>query len=197
MRQLVTIVVLLLFGVQAAAHGQTADEGSSGSGYFGAPVVKYTFLRNQGAVMFGGRGGWNITPSLVLGGGLYGTVTEVNAPEGAVPDLPYLLDLKLESLAVDLEYAVHPAAPTHLTLNLSFGGAAARYVKDKTNEQEGETDFMFLLEPAVGVEQAVTDWLHLNLALSYRLVSGVGQPGLKEGDLNGVALTLAAKLGQF
>jgi hypothetical protein len=147
--------------------------------------------------MFGGRGGWNVTPSLLLGGGGNGTMTEVDARDGAVPDAPGPLDVKFESFGFDLEYAVRPTAPTHLTLSALFGGAAAHYMRDKTDEQHGETDFMLLLEPAAGVERRVTDWLHLNLAVSYRLVSGVEQPGLEDGDFIGAAAALAVKFGRF
>lgn len=136
--------------------GSDTAPGFQGGSHFGAPVLKYTVLTGQGALMFGGRGGWNLTPSLMLGGGAYGTLSEVDAREGAVPDASGPLDVKFESFGFDLEYAVHPAAPTHLTLTTFMGGGAARYAKDKSNEQEGETDFMLLLEPAVGVERSVT-----------------------------------------
>jgi hypothetical protein len=49
----------------------------------------------------------------------------------------------------------------------------------------------------VGVEQRITDWLHMNLAVSYRLVNGAEQPGLENGDLANLTLSLAAKLGRF
>jgi hypothetical protein len=151
--------------------------------------------------MLGGRGGFNLTPALVLGGGLYGTVSEVDAREGAVPlgapEFEGLLDVKFESFGLDLEYALAPVSATHLTLGVFVGGAAARYVRDKTNEQQGETDFMFLVDPSVGLERGITDWLHLHIAASYRLVTGVEQPGLGEDDLRGAAVALAAKIGRF
>jgi len=197
MCQLVIVAMLLLFAGEAAAQDQAPRQDARGRSHFGAPVFKYTVVRDQGAVMFGGRGGLNLTPSLLLGAGAYGTMGEVNAREGAVPGAPGPLDVKFESFGFDLECAAHPAAPTHLTLTAFMGGAAARYAKDKTDEQWGESDFMLLFEPALGVEQRVTDWLHLNLALSYRLVSGVEQPGLTEGDLRGAAAALAVKLGRF
>jgi hypothetical protein len=173
----------------------TRQQGSRTPGYFVAPVVKYTAIRDQGAAMLGVRGGWNITHSLVLGGGLFGTITQVDGPDGAVPDAPGPLDIKLESFGFDVEYAPKPGAPTHLTLNLSFGGGAGHYVREDTDEQHGETDFLLLLEPAVGVDQRVTDWLHLNLGASYRLVSGVELAGLQNGDFNGPAAALAVKFG--
>lgn len=195
MRRAVIVAMLLLLAGEAAAQAQVPS--SRTRGYFGAPVLRYTALRDQGAVMFGGRGGWNITPSLLLGAGAYGTLTEVDAREAAVPGAPGSLDLKFESFGLDLEYAARPAAPTHLTLTTFIGGGAARYAIDETDEQWGETDFMLLLEPALGLEQRVTRSLHLNLAVSYRLVRGVEQPGLRNSDLEGAAIALAAKFGRF
>lgn len=197
MRQLVIVLVLFLFAAKAAAQDQVPRERARGRAHFGAPVVKYTVIRGQGAVMFGGRGGWYVTRSLLLGAGAYGTMTEVDAREGVVPDAPGPLDVKFESFGFDLEYAFRPDAPTHVTLGVFLGGGAGHYVRNKTNEQHGETDFMLLLEPAVGLERRVADWFHLNLAAAYRLVSGVEQRGLDNSDLNGASVALAAKFGQF
>jgi hypothetical protein len=159
-------------------------------------VLEYTRLRGQDALVFGGRGGWYVTPSFVLGGGLYGTLTEVDVPGGGM-NAPGPLDLKLERFGLELEYHVRPAAPTHLTFGAFVGGAAARHVLDGTNEQFGETDFLFVLAPAAGVERTVTGWLHLNLAVSYRFVTGAEQPGPGERHLRGPAVALAVKLGRF
>jgi hypothetical protein len=184
--------VLLLVGSGAAAQDSPGDTGRGG--YFGAPVIKFTVLRDQGAVMFGGRGGWYVTPSWMIGAGLYGTMSEVDAPGGA---LAGPLDVKFETFGLDVEYAARPAARAHLTFGVLLGGGAVRFVKDKTDEQQDETDFVLLAEPSMGLEWGVTGWLHLNLALSYRLVGGVEQPGLKNADFVGPAVSLAAKLGRF
>jgi hypothetical protein len=197
MRQLLILLVLLLFAAEAVAQDPSRRSGTGEGAYFGAPVVKYTAVRDQGVVMIGGRGGWNATPSLVLGGGLYGTVTEVDAPTGASSEAPGPLDVKLESFGFEVEYSPHPAAPTHLTLGAFLGGAAAHYVLDKNHDQHGETDFMLLIEPAVGVERKISDRVHLNLAASYRLVGGVELSLLGNDDFNGPAIALAAKIGRF
>jgi hypothetical protein len=138
-----------------------------------------------------------VNRSLVLGFSLYGTMSEVNAPDGAVPDAPGPLDVKFETFGFDLMYAPHTTAPTKLTLGAFLGGGAGHYVRDGTHEQHGETDFMLVLEPTAGVEQRITNWLHLHLEASYRLISGVEQPGLANGDFNGPAVSLALKLGRF
>jgi len=170
---------------------------ASAQGYFGAPVLQYDQLRGQGAVVLGGRGGFNLTPSLVLGGGLYGTVTEVDAPAGVLSSSGGPLDLKLDRFGLELEYALRPAAPTHVTLGALLGGGAARYTQDGTNEQDGESDFVLLIQPGVGVEQRVGENIHLNLSATYRLVRGVEQVGLDEEDLRGIGVALAVKLGRF
>jgi hypothetical protein len=195
MRQLAIVSCYLLLAAEVVAQDETTRQGSGTRGYFVAPVIKYTAIRDQGSAMLGFRGGWNIKPPLALGAGLFGTITRVDGPDGAVPDAPGPLDIKLESFGFDVEYAPKPGAPTHLTLNLFFGGGAGHYVQEDTDEQHGETDFLLLLEPAVGVDQRVTDWLHLNLGASYRLVSGVELAGLQNGDFNGPAAALAMKLG--
>jgi hypothetical protein len=196
MRRLVIAIAVLLCAGEAAAQEPSSD-GSTGGRHFGAPVLKYTTIRDQKALMFGGRGGWNVSPTLVLGIGAYGTLTEVDADEGVVPAAPGPLDVKLETFGFDVEYAPDPGAPTHLTFTAFLGGAANHYYKDGTNDQHGETDFSLLLEPSVGVEQRVTAWLHLNLSVSYRLMGGVEQVGLKPGDFQVASAALAAKFGRF
>jgi hypothetical protein len=75
------IVVLLVFVFTFSAFAQetTLINGEIESGGFGGPVLKVTSINGENAVMIGGRGGWIINHSLVLGGGGYGLVTEVKA----------------------------------------------------------------------------------------------------------------------
>jgi hypothetical protein len=187
---------LFVTAAMAAAQGQGTADRPGGRGHFGAPVVRFTVVRGQFAWMLGGRGGVNLTPSLVLGAGAYGTMNGVEAPE-AVPYAPGPFDVKLETFGLDLDYAPRPSAPAHLTLGVYLGGAADRYVRRGTDEQHGETDFMLLLEPSVGLERRLTESVHVNLAASYRLVSGVEQVGLEESDFIGPAAELTVKIGRF
>jgi hypothetical protein len=137
-----------------------------------------------------------VTPSFAVGGGLYGTLTEVDAPS-PVSGAPGPLDVKLEVFALELEYAFRPAAPTHVTLGARLGGAAARYTTDGTNDQHGESDFLWLAEPAVGLERAIVRRLRLHLGLSYRFVGSVEQEGLRRRHLQGPAASLSLKIGRF
>lgn len=189
--------LLLVVAAATVAHAQAPGPISSRPGYFGSPVLKVTRLRNQSAIMLGGRGAWNLTPSLAIGGGLYGTWSRVDAPVGATSVAGDPLDIKLEAFGLEVEYARNPGAPTHLTFGAFFGGAANRYLRDGTSEQDGETDFMFLLEPAIGAERRIARSVHLHVAASYRLVEGVDQRALSDSDFNGPALVVGLKLGRF
>jgi hypothetical protein len=191
------VVTLMVVATQASAQEDPADLDTRGRGHFGAPVVAGTVFRGQGALMFGGQAGWNVTPTLVLGGAAYATMTEIDGPDVATIARDGPIDLKVETFGVDVGYTPRAVAPTHLTIALFAGGAAAHYVKDKTTEQQDETDFMLLFEPSVGVETRVARGVQLRGAVSYRLVSGVEQPGLRASDMNGPAVSLAVKFGRF
>jgi hypothetical protein len=201
MRYPVFAVILLGLAAEAATQEQTLFQNDVKTGGFGGPVVKYTRIKGQDALMVGGRGGWILNHSLVLGGGGYAVVTEVDAPEGVLP-LEGPLDIEFGCLGFELEYLVHPNSLTHLSLYTLIGGGTVRFVKDvgpatESNEQAGETDFVLTLEPAVSAELNVTKWFRLAAGASYRVVAGVEQVGLKNRDFNGLAATLTFKFGRF
>jgi len=194
--------MLLAFAANIAAQEETLLKSDLKSGGFGGPVVKFTAIYDQSALMIGGRGGWIINHSLVIGGGGYAVVNEVHAPEGALPFEEFPLDIEFSYGGFELEYIIHPKSLVHFSIYMLIGGGAMNYVKDvgpviESNEQAGETDFVFVLEPAVNAELNVTKWFRLNAGISYRLVTGVEQERLKESDFNGLAATLIFKFGKF
>ena len=201
MRCLAFAILLLVYSANVAAQEQTlANEDGEGGG-FGALVLKFTSIKNKGALIIGGRGGWIIDHSLVLGGGAYALQSEVDAPEGALP-LEGPLDIEFGYLGFEIEYIVKPQSPLHYSLYAFIGGGATNYAKDvgpffKSTEQAGETKFMFVLEPAANAELNIKTWFRLNAGISYRLVLGVTQPGLKNSDFTGLNATLTFKFGTF
>ncbi len=204
MRRLLFVIMLLAFATNIAAQEEeTLFKGDFEKGGFGGPVVKFTSIKNTNALMVGGRGGWIINHSLVLGGGGYGLVTEVDAPEGALSESEEgPLDIEFGYGGFEVEYIIHPRSLAHFSIYTLIGAGANNYVKDvgavtESNQQVGETDFMFVLEPAVNAELNVTNWFRLNAGLSYRLVTGVSQDLLKNGDFSGMTATLTFKFGNF
>ena len=200
MRCVAVVVALLVSATNVAAQEQTLFKGGEMGG-FGGPVVKFTTVNDRGVVMVGGRGGWIIGHSLMLGGGGYGVVTEVDAPEQVLPGNGPL-DIQFGYGGFELEYIVHPNSLGHFSVGTLIGGGDTHFVRDvgpvtKSTQTVGESDGVFVMEPAVNAELNVTPWFRLNAGASYRWVSGIDQAGLKNGDFSGMTGTLILKFGKF
>jgi hypothetical protein len=201
MRHLMFVGMLIMFVTNGVAQEETLLKGDIKSGGFGGPVIKFTSIHNQSAVMVGGRGGWIINHSLVIGGGGYGVVNEIDAPEGVLPNQGPL-DIEFGYAGLELEYIFHPQSLLHFSIYTLFGGGDNHFVRDvgpvsESNQTTGESDFVFVLEPAVNAELNVTKWFRLNAGISYRLVTHVEQEELDESDFSGMAGILTFKFGKF
>ena len=201
MRYLLFIIVNFLFVLNVSAQEETLFTGDMESGGFGAPVVKYTSIYGQNTLIVGGRGGWIINHSFVIGGGGYGVVTEVDAPEGIFP-MEEPLDLHFGYGGFELEYIFNPKALGHFSAYILIGGGSTNFAMDlghynENNQMIGNDDFVFVLEPEVNGELNITDWFHLNGGVSYRFVSGVDQAKLDDSDFSGVSGVLTFKFGSF
>jgi hypothetical protein len=201
MRLLTFVIPLVALTTDLTAQEETLLNLEGAKGGFGAAVVKFTSVNGQGAIMVGGRGGWIFDHSLVIGGGAYAVVNEINAAPNILP-FEGPLDIEFGYLGFELEYIFNPNSLAHYSLYTFIGGGATNFVKDvgplsRSNEQVGETAFMFILEPAANAELNITSWFRLNAGLSYRIAVGVRQVGLKDSDFTGLTATLTFKFGSF
>ena len=196
--------ITALFAMAASAHGQeqTIISGDAVRSGFGGPVIKFTRIHEQNALLVGGRGGWIFNHTLMLGGGGYGVISEIDAPEGALGPEEGPLDIEFLYAGFEIEYVRNFNSLLHYSFYTLIGAGTANFVKDvgsvwDSNEQSGETDFLFVLEPAISGELSITPWFRLNLGASYRLVSGVDLDRLSESDFSGPAAALTLKFGRF
>ncbi|MFH0990878.1 MAG: hypothetical protein V1799_12765 [bacterium] len=201
MRHVALFFILVAFAAEGMAQEETLFKFAGETSGFGGPVIKLTSVHGQSALMIGGRGGWIIDHRLVLGGGAYGVVNEIDAPPEALP-FEGPLDIEFGYLGFEVEYILQPMNMVHLSLYTLLGGGATNFVKDvgpvsRSNQQAGETAFMFVIEPAVNAEMNVTAWFRLNAGLSYRLTFGAEQAGLNDSDFCGMTATLTFKFGTF
>jgi hypothetical protein len=197
MYSLIYIIILLMIAdVTAQQQNQLKDESENGG--FGGAVLKFTNVNRQNAIMIGGRGGWILDHSLVLGGGGYAVINEIDAPLNALP-LEGQLNIEFGYIGFEVEYIFDPSSLYHFALYTLLGGGATNFVKDGSsgNEQAGETAFMFVIEPAVNAELIVTQWFRICAGISYRLTAGVDQEMLDDSDFSGVNGTLTFKFGKF
>lgn len=201
MQLLYSFVIFLFITSTTSAQEETIFSSAHKTGGFGAPVVKVTTTKDQTAILFGGRGGWVINHSFIIGGGGYGIVSEVDAESRVLPkEGP--LDIELGYGGLELEYIINPQSLAHYSAYILLGIGSNNYVKDKgstfdSNEQSGESDFVFVIEPAINAELNVTSWFRLDAGMSYRLVRDVNQPGLKNNDLSGISGLITFKFGKF
>jgi hypothetical protein len=202
MRQVLCLVLFCAFATAASGAEKTLLQGGLQSGGFGGPVLKYTQVKNQDALLVGGHGGWIINHRVVLGGGGYGLATQVDAPPGVLPvEAP--LDISFGYGGFEMHYILHSDAVVHATFSTLVGGGGVVYVRhgemysDHHHDQVGDSDAVFVLEPAIGGELNVTKWFRLAAAGSYRMVTDVEQQALDNADLSGFAATLDFKFGKF
>lgn len=201
MRSLAFVIALLMGASEATAQERTVFNDSATTGGFGGPVVKVTSVNGQTAWMAGGRGGWVVNHSLIIGGGGYGITSEVNAANSALSDQAPL-DLQFGYGGVEVEYRFRPLSLWHVGLYTLVGGGSANYVKDvgsvaESQEHVGQSDAVFVFEPGVNAELNLARWFHINAGVTYRVVSGVTDSALRNRDLSGITGAVTFKFGKF
>jgi hypothetical protein len=71
-------ILFICICFQLNAQEQTlVGNGEISNGGFGGPVIKYTQIKNEPAILVGGRGGWIINHTFVIGGGGYGLANQI------------------------------------------------------------------------------------------------------------------------
>ena len=115
------LLAVAAFASQGALSAQeTLLEGDIRHGGFGAPVVKFTGIDDRFGVLVGGRGGWIINGSFVLGAGGYG-LANVNNFERSVAALGDTRRLVMGYGGLELEYVHRPDELVHFSTNLLIG----------------------------------------------------------------------------
>jgi len=195
--------ILLLSAVSVFAFAQEEAEtlitGDIEHGGFGGPVVKLSSVNGELGVLVGGRGGWIINHSFVLGGGGYGLVSDVKARGVMLGSHQALLNFGYGGL--EMEYIVDPYRVLNYSFYLLVGAGGVDYrdtvrLPDRGN-MDSQTDGVFVLEPAFHVTLNVTTFMRASVAASYRYVSGVSLKGTDNADLGGPSATLTLRFGGF
>lgn len=158
--------------------------GEASHGGFGGIVYKATGVGDQFTGFLGGRGGWIIDHVFSLGAGGYwmGGGVDVDVSGGT------------ESLAMwyagaELEFNTDWSQVYHVTFLALIGGGAL--------ELAGESDGIWVAEPALNLEINVTHYLRLDFGGGYRFAWGVNLPQLDEGDISQFVGQVVLKFGVF
>ncbi len=196
------VLILSVFAASVSGQERTVFSGDVEHSGFGGPVVKFSRIDEQNVLLVGGRGGWILNHTLAIGGGGYGVVTELDAPIGSLGVWDSPMDIEFGYGGVEIEYILNSNALAHYSVYALIGGGATNFVKDagkvtNSNEQVGETDYLFVIEPAINGEFNIAPWFRLNAGVSWRLVSGVEKEYLDNGDYSGPAANITFKFGKF
>jgi len=197
MKTIVVLVgVLLLASPLLAQEEETLLKGTIESGGFGGPVVKIGSLNGESGVLVGGRGGWIINHTFILGGGGYGLVNNVRARVLGPRGERYLA---FGYGGLELEYVPEWNKLIHVSFMTLVGGGGVgwRDTQAEAVPREEESDAFFILEPAANVTLNVTPYFRISAGVSYRYVTGVNSAASSNSELSGPSGVLTFRFGTF
>ena len=168
-------------------------------GAFGAPVIKFSSMAGQSAILSGARFGWVINKNIVLGGGFYGLVNKVKTSiVDPLSGQDVLLGFNCGGL--EFEYIFFPDSKIHASFDMFLAGAGATFsVPDKSVPHTSYYSRDLLLwEPQVNLEFEAADWLHIDAGVSYRIITGYDiTNGISRDDLKGMSALITLKFGSY
>ena len=200
------IVLSLILSFQLFAQEETlVGNGEVTHGGFGGPVIKYTQVKGEPSVLVGGRGGWIINHTFIIGGGGYGLANDIKAnnPLIIAPGItkPYL---NFGYGGLELEYIIESDKLLHFSVYSLIGAGSVSYRAELFDHNGSDcdsggspNDAFFVFEPAANVELNIVSFLRINAGVSYRFVSGVNFDNLENSDLAGLSANLTLKFGTF
>ncbi|NOX17646.1 MAG: hypothetical protein GXO87_05115 [Chlorobi bacterium] len=196
-------LVVIFFVLVSAVWGQeeTLVGGEIHNGGFGGPVIKMGQINDQLGLFIGGRGGWIINHSFVIGGGGYGLVNGVSAQVNAEGGED---EITMGYGGVEFEYIVNSNKLSHFTVYSLFGAGGYNYRNkykdyDRNNVSAmHDSETFFVIEPAANLEINFTKFFRMSLGVGYRFVTGTTGGGfISDSDLSGFSGTIAFKFGRF
>ncbi len=166
------------------------------SGAFAAPVLKYTKLVNQSALIIGGKIGWIINKRIVLGAGYYALSSNVKSSEFNSEYNKNLM-LRFNYGGIELEYLLLKDTKYNLSLDMLFAGGGVDFYLADVNKKFSYRNLL-VWEPEINFEMELFDWLHADAGVSYRMISSyIEVYNMTRNDLQGVNFLLILKFGKY
>lgn len=192
----------ILFSALILSSSTNAQDVSNGA--FGEASLKISNIFGQSAILTGGRFGWVIDSSIVLGGGIYALASNVNT-DITDPVSGQQVMLGFNCGGIELEYIFFPGSIVHASVEMLLAGAGTTYkVSNKSVPHFGYfSQNLLLWEPQVNIEFNIVYWLHLDTGVSYRICTTPGTlsfyntGGISLKDLEGYSVLFSLKFGSF
>lgn len=195
MRRLIVLLFLFIMGTPAQAQDETLISGKIESGGFGGPVLKITEINDETGIMVGGRGGWIINHTFVIGGGGYGLANDIKAKD-IISEQKLYLDMGYGGL--EMECIINSSRLIHVSFHTLIGAGGINYEgHGRRFDYDDDSDAFFVAEPGANLMLNVTEFLRVGVGASYRYINGVDLQGFNDSDLDGASANLTLKFGKF
>jgi hypothetical protein len=201
-------IKLLIFMILALSFNLFAQEEDdetlisfgSQNGLFGGLVTKIGKINDETACHVGFRAGWIHDRNLILGAAVYALTNDVKALNSNPYDLT--LDRMLSTYGgAEIEYVFLPRNAFHWSVQLLIGGGGVFYNypnKDvKEDDKRDIVDGFFTLEPQVNFNVNLTHFLHADLGVSYRMVSGLKSVMATNSSMSSFNVIFTVRFGKF
>ena len=199
-------MIFVVLSTQVFAAEETLFSGDLSHGGFGGPVVKFSQVNGVNSILLGGRGGWIINHSYIIGGGGYGLVNDIKVP-GVYDEHGTQANLEFGYGGLELEYIGRPNKLVHYSMYVLLGGGGISNTiwdddsKDYDNRYHNnyniEDDAIWVIEPALNVTLNVTSFFRISAGAGYRYVTGASLTGTTNSDLSNTSFNLTFRFGKF
>ena len=195
MKTKMLVVLMSLLTFSAFAQEETLIGNSIESGGFGGPVVKFSTVNGSTGILVGGRGGWIINHTFILGGGGYGLANNVKA-KTLGPNGERYLNFGYGGL--ELEYVSDSDRLLHFSFMTLIGGGGLGWRDENLRAgMSSDNETFFILEPAAAATLNVTKFFRISAGVSYRYISGIESSASTNSDLSGPSVVLTFRFGKF
>jgi len=196
MKKLSLILCLLFICIMPATimADSMEDEENYDERWFIAPSVKMTQFNEELGTMFGLRIGWIAAKSFTVEGSFYGLINEIDSPRAGS-------NIGVGYSGLSLEYSIPIGQKVHILIDTMLGIGRVSYKRDysqpKNPDKDNLSSIIAIVEPGLGLEIGVTDYLRIVLGASYRSVDRVELSNLSNDDISGITGNIALKFGAF
>ena len=187
------ITLALFLTVSLVAQEETLVGEEIQSGGYGGPVWKLTPINGTSTSLTGGRGAWLINHKFGIGGGGYGTVSDVKS-EFTLDDRPLYIELDYGGL--ELEYIHDSDKLLHWTLHTLLSTGTVK-LRQHSPDREVQSDKIYLLEPSLNADLNIAKWFRIGFGVSYRYVIDLDLAPLSQSDLRSLSGLIYLKFGSF
>jgi len=191
MRRLALLLLIpSLWTTTAGAEPQTVLKGNLDSGFFGAPVVKFSEVESEFAVFAGLRGGWIVNHSFSVGLGGYGLTNNIQL-EGLGGPEPR--DIEFGYGGVELQYINSSDDVLHFTIYMLVGAGGIGL----PNIEPDEAEAVFVAEPMGSLVINLSQAVRFEMGAGYRWVSDTNSQYYDNAGMSAFAATASFLFGKF